>query len=95
MQLANCQQDEERKEATSIATQPITQDFPALPKTLMLIGSEVIGECVEEARIEVGRKMLREIWCVLSFWVDCDGALTGLSSGCVDGDGARYWKLIY
>ena len=29
--------------------------------SVMAIGSEVIGECVEEIRIEVGRKILRMV----------------------------------
>ena len=31
---------------------------------------------------------------MLNFWFDCDGALTGLSSSYVDGNGARYWRLV-
>ena len=62
--------------------------------SMMAKGSEVIGECVEAIRIEVGRKMLRIVLVCPEFWFDCDGALTGLSPDCVDGNDARYWRLI-
>ena len=62
--------------------------------SVMAIEREVLISCVEETRIELERKILRVAWRVLSFWVDCDEALAGLSSGCVDGNGARYWRLV-
>jgi hypothetical protein len=58
------------------------------------IGSEVIGECVEEIRIEVGRKILRMVLVCPGFSSEALSAFMGLSSGYVDGDGARYWRLI-
>ena len=54
----------------------------------------MIGECVEEIRIEVVRRMLRKLSCVLSFWVDLLKAWMGRQVVCVDGDGASYWMLI-
>ena len=62
--------------------------------SVMAIGSEVIGECVEEIRIEVWRKILRIALACIEFMFDCLNALLVFSSGCVDGDGARYWRLI-
>ena len=58
------------------------------------IVGEVFGECVERIRIQVGGECWESFRCVLSFKLDCDGAQVGLSSGCVDGDGARYWKAF-
>ena len=54
----------------------------------------MIGECVEEIRIEVWRKILRIALACIEFMFDCLNALLVFSSGCVDGDGARYWRLI-
>ena len=58
------------------------------------IGSEVIGECGEGIRIEAGEDVLRMILVCLEFLVDYLNAMLGLSSGCVDGDGARYRMVI-
>ena len=63
--------------------------------SVMLIGSEVIGECVAEIRIEVLRKILRMVLvCLPVFAIKALSALMDLSQGCVDGEGARYWRLI-
>lgn len=51
----------------------------------------MIGECVEEIRVEVGRRDIED--CLGMSCGLCDKALSalmGLPSGCVDGNGARY-----
>ena len=58
------------------------------------IVGEGIGECVEGIKMEVRRKMLRELLAYVEFWFDGDGVLAGFSLGCVDGDGARCLMLI-
>ena len=63
--------------------------------SVMAIGSEVIGECVEEIRIEVGRKILRMVLVCPGFFGLALSVLAGLLSGSVDGNGARHWRLIY
>ena len=63
--------------------------------SVMLIGSDVIGECVAEIRVEVLRKILRIVLvCLPVFAIKALSALMDLSQGCVDGKGARYWRLI-
>ena len=42
-QLIGRQQDEVRQEATPVATQPITKDFPSLPKTFFCRPAEVVA----------------------------------------------------
>ena len=59
----------------------------------MAIKSEVGGECIEEIRIEVGREILRLALVCPGFFGLALSAPLGLSSGCVDGNGARYWRL--
>ena len=59
----------------------------------MAIKSEVGGECIEEARIEVGRRILKPALVRPGFFGLALGAPLGLSSGCVDGNGARSWRL--
>jgi hypothetical protein len=56
----------------------------------MAIGSEVIGECVEGIRVEVGGKVLRIVLLCTGFFGFALSVLMGLLSGCVDGSGARY-----
>jgi hypothetical protein len=60
----------------------------------MAIGSEVTRECVEGIRIEVGRRNIEDGFGVLWIFGFALSASLGLLSGCVDGDGARYWRLI-
>ena len=55
--------------------------------------SEVVGECVERICVEVGRKMMSLVWYALIVLGEVLGALMELSSSCVDGNGARYWRL--
>ena len=59
----------------------------------MATGSQVIGEFVEGIRIEVGRKILRMVLVCPGFIDLAFSASLGLLSGCVDGNGARYWWL--
>ena len=59
----------------------------------MSIKSEVGGECIAEIRIEVGRKILKLAMVCPGFFGLALSAPLGLSSGCVDGNGARYWRL--
>ena len=60
----------------------------------MVIKSEVGGECIEEIRIEVGREILRLALVCPGFFGLALSAPLGLSSGCVDGNGVRYRRLI-
>ena len=60
----------------------------------MAIGSEVIGECVEGIRVEVGGKVLRVVLVCPGFFGFALSVLLGLLSDCVNADGARYWGLI-
>ena len=46
---------------------------------VMLIGSEVIGECVAEIRIEVLRKILRIVLVCLAVLRSCDEAKNAVS----------------
>jgi hypothetical protein len=62
--------------------------------SVMAIGSEVIGECVEGIRAEVRREVLRLVLMCPGFFGFAVSASLGLLSGCVDGNGARYWRLI-
>lgn len=61
----------------------------------MAIKSEVIGECVEGIRIEVERTVAGMGLVCLEFFGWVLSASLGLLSGCVDGEGARYWRLVY
>ena len=58
--------------------------------SVMAIGSEVIGECVEVIRVEVRREVLRVVLVCPGFFDLALSASLGLLSGCVDGNGARY-----
>jgi hypothetical protein len=60
----------------------------------MAIRSEVIGECVEGIRVDVRRKVLRIVLVSPGFFGLALSASLGLLSGCVDGNGAKYWRLI-
>ena len=57
-------------------------------------GSDVIGECVEGIRVEVRREVLRVVLVCPGFFGLVFSASLGLLSGCVECNGARYWKLI-
>jgi len=59
----------------------------------MAIGSEVIGECVEGIRVEVGGKVLKIILVCPGFFGLALSPSSGLLSGCVECNGARYWRL--
>ena len=61
---------------------------------VMAIGSEVVGECVEGIRIEVGRNILRMVLVCPVFLGEALSVFMGLPSGYVDGNGARCWRLI-
>lgn len=61
----------------------------------MAIGSDVFGECVEGIRVEVGRQVLRMALVCPGFFGKALGALLGLPSSCVDGNGVRYWREIF
>ena len=63
--------------------------------SVMAIGSEVIGECVEGIRVEVSREILKMALVCPGFFGLVLSPSSGLLSGCVDGNGARYWRLIY
>ena len=62
--------------------------------SVMAMGSEVVGECVEGIRVEVGGKVLRMVLVCPGFFGFALSVLMGLLSGSVDGNGARYWRLI-
>ena len=62
--------------------------------SVMAIGSEVIGECVEGIRVEVGREILRIDLVCPGFFGWALIASLSLLSGCVDGNGARYRVVI-
>ena len=62
--------------------------------SVMAIGSEVVGECVEGIRVEVRREVLRVVLVCPGFFGLVLSALIGLLSGCVDGNDARYWRLF-
>ena len=62
--------------------------------SMMAIGSEVIGECVEAIRIEVRREVLKMASMCPGFFGLALSVLIGLLSGCVDGNDARYWRLF-
>ena len=59
----------------------------------MVIYSEVGDECIEEIRVEEDREILRLALVCPGFFGLALSAPLGLSSGCVDGNGARYWRL--
>ena len=61
----------------------------------MATGSEVSSECIERIRIEVRAKVLKMVLVCPGFFGFALSVLMGLLSGSVDGDGARYWRLIY
>ena len=52
--------------------------------SVIAIGSEVIGECVEGIRIEVGRRNIEDGFGVLWIFGFALSASLGLSSGCVE-----------
>jgi len=55
---------------------------------------EVIAECVEGIRVEVGRNKLRMVLvCAVLGWALSPSL--GLFSGSVDGNGARYWVSFW
>jgi len=60
----------------------------------MAIGSEVVGECVEGIRVEVGGKVLRMVLVCPGFFDLVLSASLGLLSGCAECKSARYWRLI-
>ena len=60
--------------------------------SVMAIGSEVIGECVEGIRVEVRREVLRMVLVCPGFFGLALSASLGLLSGCVDNNGARHRK---
>ena len=62
--------------------------------SMMAIGSEVTGECVEQIRLEVRREVLRIVLVCPGFFGFVLSASLGLSSGSVDGNSARYWRLF-
>ena len=62
--------------------------------SVMAIGSEVFGECVEVIRVEVSREVLRVVLVCPGFFGLVLSVLLGLLSDCVYGNGARYWRLI-
>jgi hypothetical protein len=62
---------------------------------VMAIGSDVFGECIEGIRVDVRRGILKIVDFVCpGFFGLAFSASLGLLSGCVDGNGARYWRLI-
>ena len=62
--------------------------------SVMAVNSEVIGECIEGIRVEVGIKILRIDLVCPGFFGWALIASLGLLSGCVDGNGARYRVVI-
>ena len=57
---------------------------------VMAIGSEVIGECVEGIRVEVGRGNIEDgfgmpwnfsVWYSVPRWVSCQAALSAMVPG--------------
>jgi hypothetical protein len=60
---------------------------------VMATETEVFGECVESICVEAGRKMIGLLWYALIVFGEVFGPLMELSSSCVDGNGARYWRL--
>ena len=63
--------------------------------SVMVIHVCCCGECVERIRVEVREKNMQACrWYVLQFRVDGLSARAHQYSGCVDGNGARYWRLI-
>ena len=61
--------------------------------SVMAIGSEVIGECVEGIRVEVSREILKMALVCPGFFGFALSASLCLMSGCIDCNGARYWRL--
>ena len=63
--------------------------------SVIAIGSAVFGSYFEGIRVEVRRGILRIDLVCPGFFGWALIASLGLLSGCVDGNGARYWRLIY
>ena len=63
--------------------------------SVMAIGSEVIAECVEGIRVEVRAKVLKLVLVCPGFFCFVLRVLMGMLWGSVNGNGARYWRLIY
>ena len=58
--------------------------------SVMAIGSEVIGECVEQIRVKVmegsiedgfGMPWIFSVWCSVPHWVCCQAALMAMVPG--------------
>ena len=62
--------------------------------SVMATESEVVAECVERIRVEARREVLRIVLVCTGFFGFALSVLMGLLSGSVDGNGARYWRLI-
>ena len=58
--------------------------------SVMAIGSEVAGVCVEGISIEVSGRDVEYYLVCFEFWLDCLNVFLSLLSGCVDGNDARY-----
>ena len=63
--------------------------------SVIAIGSEVSSECIERIRVEVRAKVLKMVLVCPGFFGFVLSASLGLSSGSVNGNSARYWRLIY
>ena len=63
--------------------------------SVIAIGSAVFGSYFEGIRVEVRRGILGIDLVCPGFFGWALIASLGLLSGCVDGNGARYWRLIY
>lgn len=63
--------------------------------SVIAIGSGVFGSYFEGIRVEVRREILRIDLVCPGFFGWALIASLGLLSGCVDGNGARYWMLIF
>ena len=61
---------------------------------VMAIEGENVGEFVDEKRVEVRRRVLRMVLVCPGFFGLVVSASLCLMSGCVDGNGVRYWRLI-
>ena len=63
-QLIGRQQDEGRPEATPIATQPVTKDFPALPHAFFCRPAEVVAPELIGCRVVKRKEGVSLLWDV-------------------------------
>ena len=59
----------------------------------MSMESEVDSECFDEIRVEVGRETLKMVLVCPGFFGLALRTSLGFLSVCVNGNGARYWRL--